>query len=165
MVNFRYVSLLLLILVNPVFAHGTGTSFEEQIGNYLVDVGYTPRNVVSNETMRFDFSLIDTREDGPIVSFSDVWVRIEKDGTTFFAGGVHKPVFGPTGVTYIFPEAGVYTVNFRFQNDGEKIVESTFPIEVLPDPTAKDNSLPIFVFGLILGLFVGVSGMFILKRK
>lgn len=149
-------------------AHGTGVSYEENKDGYKIDIGHD-EFIAAEESTRFDFAVFPediSSVEGEI--FTDVWVTFTKEKKLFFAGGVHKPVFGSTGFTYVFPEEGSYIVSARFQKEGQTVVETEFPLEVIVPLEAEKEQLPfvassIFgVGGLLLGLAIG---LFIPRKK
>lgn len=148
-------------------AHGSSFSYEETKEGYLIDIGYD-EFIAADESVRFDFMVYPedlTTIEGEV--FTDVWVTITQDNKIFFAGGIEKPVFGATGFTYIFPEEGEYTLSARFQNDGESLVQTEFPLTIIP-PLEQENELPVWVFPLITGvagLVVGMGAGLLLPRK
>lgn len=170
---FKAIVAILLIVGSTaplvLYAHGTGASIEQVIDNYLIDIGYSPESVAAGAQVRFDFNVLNQETNAP-EAFTDIWLRIEKEGATLFAGGIHKPVFGQTGITYIFPDRGTYTINVRFQNEGDKIVETSFPLEVLGTTDREDegggkNPLGVFFIGIVLGVLIGGTLTFMIKRK
>jgi hypothetical protein len=143
-------------------AHGTGVSYEESKDGYKIDIGHD-EFIAARESTRFDFALFP--EDISAVEgevFTDVWVTFTKEKKLYFAGGVHKPVFGSTGFTYVFPEEGSYIISARFQKEGQTVVETEFPLE------AETEQLPIIANGIFAagGLLLGVAmGLFIPRKK
>ena len=93
---------------------------------------------------------------------------LPKTKKIFFAGGVSKPVFGATGFTYVFPEQGSYELTARFQKDGETVVATEFPLEILPplevEDTGMDPKILYALFGLA-GLILGVAVSLFIPRK
>lgn len=159
---------LFVSMSGHVSAHGTGVSYEENKNGYLIDIGHD-EFIAADESTRFDFTIYpDDLESIEGEVFTDVWVTFTKDKQLFFAGGIHKPMFGATGFTYVFPEEGTYTVSTRFQKDGETVVETQFPLEVIPPLETESGGLPPFapyalfaIGGLLLG---GAIGLFIPKN-
>lgn len=152
---------------NVVYSHSSGVSYEEIKDGYKIDVGHA-EFIYDQEPERFDFSIFPesvTSTEGEL--FSDVWVTFMKDKKLFFAGGIHKPVFGSTGLTYVFPEPGTYTMSVRFQKDAETVVKTEFPIEVVPLSEPKEtNNVFMYLLFLAAGLCVGVSiGLFIPRKS
>ena len=151
-----------------VAAHGSSFSHEETKEGYKIDIGYD-EFIAENESVRFDFAIypenIETVE-GEV--FDDVWVTFTKDKKIFFAGGVSKPVFGATGFTYVFPEQGSYELTARFQKDGETVVATEFPLQILPplevEDTGMDPKILYALFGLA-GLILGVAVSLFIPRK
>lgn len=168
-VCFTTIFLLpLLLLYSLTFAHGTGVSFEENKDGYKIDIGHD-EFIAAKESTRFDFALFPediTNIEGEV--FSDVWVTFTQNNKIFFAGGVAKPEFGVTGFTYVFPEAGVYTVSARFQKNGETIVKTEFPLTVIEPLEEDTDTIPPYVVSLVVGvssLIVGLCIGFIIGRK
>jgi hypothetical protein len=151
-----------------VTAHGTGVSYEENKDGYKIDIGHD-EFIAAGESTRFDFAIFPediSSIEGEI--FTDVWVTFTKEKKLFFAGGVHKPVFGSTGFTYVFPEEGSYIVSARFQNNGQTVVETEFPLEVIPPLEAETTQLPLVTNGIFAagGLLLGIAiGLFIPRKK
>lgn len=151
-----------------VFAHGNSFSHEEMKDGYKIDIGYD-EFIAADESVRFDFMIypenIEAAE-GEI--FTDVWVTLTQDKKAYFAGGIDKPVFGATGFTYAFPKDGTYMLSARFQKDGETVVATEFPIEVIPPLTSEQKLPPYVLNGLfaLAGALIGVSaGLFIPRNK
>ena len=171
----KYLSLLFSILLisivafsvgSMVYAHGEGASFEVQSDGYLVDIGYDPETVEALSSVRYTFDLFssETNEDA---GFTDLWVRINQERKTLFASGVNRPEFGVTGMVYTFPESGTYEVSVRFQRDGEKLTEVTFPVEVIENADGTpDTQFPLVPVGsALLGLVVGVGATLVVTGK
>lgn len=166
---YSFVFLFLFIIsFSFTFAHGDGFSYEEVKDGYKIDIGHKEL-IAAQESTRFDFDI--TLENSDAVNselFTDVWVTFIKDKKVYFAGGVHKPTFGATGFTYVFPEAGTYTVSARYQKEGETIVKTEFPITVGESSEANKNPNPFLLYGLIgCGLLLlGVAvGLFIPRKN
>ena len=162
------IFLTIFIVAAPfVLAHGVGSSIEKTVGDYLVDVGYSPDEVKEGEAVQFDFSLWNNALDQE-EPFTDIWVRISQSNKTVFAGGIVKPGFGPTGITYVFPERGEYEIMLRFQNNESSLVETSFPItaEVGGETTGGNTffSTNLFVT-LLVGIVLGWLIALIITRK
>ena len=113
----------------PVFSHGTGESIEKTVDSYLVDIGYSPELLITGTQSRLDFLLFDI-ETGQEILFSDLWLRIEKNDRLFFAGGIARPEFGSTGVSFTFFEPGDYSIFVRYEDENESLVETTVSLPV-----------------------------------
>jgi hypothetical protein len=162
------VLLSIAFLCSPasIWAHGNSFSHEETKDGYKIDIGYD-EFIAANESVRFDFAAypedIDAVE-GEI--FTDVWVTLTQDKKAYFAGGIDKPVFGATGFTYAFPKEGSYILSARFQKDGETVVATEFPIEVLP-PLDQKSEFPLLLLAALCafaGLLVGGAAVFFISR-
>lgn len=150
-------------------AHGTGVSYEENKDGYLIDIGHD-EFIAADESTRFDFNIFPddiSSIEGEV--FTDVWVTFTKDKKLFFAGGIHKPVFGTTGFSFVFPEEGTYIISARFQNAGETVVQTEFPMEIIPSLEKNEpESFPLVTSAIFAvgGLLFGTAiGLFIPRRK
>jgi hypothetical protein len=150
-----------------VSAHGTGVSFEETKEGYKIDIGHD-EFIAALESTRFDFALYledISRVEGDV--FTDAWVTITKDKKLYFGGAVDKPVFGATGFTFVFPEEGVYTIATRFQKDGETVIKTEFPLEIIPplDATKEINPLVLYALLSFGSLCIGLCIGFLIPKK
>ena len=164
------VLILHLCVVALAHAHLIGASYEEEKAGYLIDVGYNPEFPRAGERVRFDYILYQKMDEGGWnrVEFTDVWVNISKENRVFFAGGIHYPRFGAPGATYVLPEDGEYMISVRYQDEGERIIDTTFPFTIYPanDGDVSDDldvetvtflrSVGSVLF--LLGVFAGVQG-------
>lgn len=163
---FFCAGIFLLIFPIVLYAHGTGASLEKQIGAYTVDVGYSPPLIEVDDPVRFDFNLIKS-DDRADVAFTDIWVRIEERNSVVFAGGIHKARLGETGMSYVFPGEGEYTLFVRFQNEGDSLAETSFPLIVEKGVGFGEEGFslsPQLFIGVIGGLIIGLLPS-LLKRK
>ncbi|PCI30219.1 hypothetical protein COB52_01775 [Candidatus Kaiserbacteria bacterium] len=135
---------VLLLSIMTAYAHGTGSSFEQQDGDALIDIGYNTETFTEDSSVVFNFTMLD--EDASPITFTDVWVRIVRDKSTVFATGVYNAKFGGATMTYRFPEAGQYTLSARFQNNGDSVAEATFPLEV-EKGIADENHNSVILYG------------------
>ncbi len=168
----RYLAVLIfgVIFVTgaiSVYAHGTGVSFEEVKEGYKIDIGHD-EFIAALESTRFDFALYPedvSKVEGEV--FTDAWVTITKDKKLFFGGAVDKPVFGATGFTFVFPEEGVYTIATRFQKDGETVIKSEFPLEIIAplDVEKEVNPIPLYALFSFGSLCIGLCIGFLVPKK
>ena len=165
----RYLLLIIILLaaIAPVaHGHGFGQSFEKVMDNYIIDVGIDALDLVAGEPVRFDFILWN-KDRTEAIEFTDAWVRIAPaDRGIVFAGNLHQPEFGSTGMTYVFPKSGDYELTVRFQQNGEPIVEANFPLKV---GAGASESSGVFsrqlIMGLFLGFIAGAGVVWFLRRK
>ena len=155
---------IVLLVPKYVLAHATGESLEKTVGEYVVDIGYNPTIIEVGSPIVLDFNLL-LSETGENVLFTDIWARIVKQNKTVFASGIHKPTFGGTTMVYTFPEAGEYELMLRFQEEGNKIVEASFPLTVESMPGAGPNPFPWVLLGVLAGAVAGFLLGFGIKNK
>jgi len=143
-------------------AHGTGASIEKVVGNYLIDLGYDPEILESDNSIIFDFDLA-INETGERADFTSIWIRIVREKQTLFASGIHRPSFGNTTMLYTFPQSGEYELITRFQSEGDTIAETSFPLKVESGSRASGSGLVSrFLVWIILSMAVGAISGFIL---
>lgn len=163
--KFIAVSILLTYLLSAgvVLAHGgADQSFEVQVDEYLIDIGYLPAEFQVGESALFDFNLShqDSKED---VDFTDIWVRIVLGEQTVFATGIHKANIGQTVTTLTFPQSGDYELHVRYQHDGKKVAEAIIPFSVKGEEKQAQDIAGAFTSGLI-GFVIGIASILILLR-
>ena len=146
-------------------AHSTGQSFEKTVNGYVIDVGFDAVDLVAGEPVRFD-AVLWSQDRSEMPDFTDVWVRlVPVESGIVFAGNIHRPVFGSTGMTYVFPKGGDYELTVRFQTDGEQIAEASFPLSVGDDASNTSGSRQDALMGIFIGIFIGSITVWFLKRK
>ena len=97
-----------------------------------------------------------------------MWVIVKQDKRLLFAGDVHKSVFGQTGFTYLFPDAGVYTISARFQKDSETVVQLEFPLEVVTSSETKkatSGRVVNILFAVMGMIFGGIIALLLARKK
>lgn len=166
--KIRSAFLLLLLLATffaiqskSIFAHGDGGELRQEKDGYVIDVGYNPKETVSENTNNYDFQLSKNEED---VEFSDIWVRITSGNNTVFATGIKNQDLGGATLLYQYPKAGDYVLHVRFQKDEESIVEGEFPVKVLQENTSKiqtQSKSPLSTSQIILGIVLFLGGSLI----
>lgn len=168
----RFLLSLLLLASIPLVteAHTSGIFYQAETDGYVVDVGYSSDAPQEGESVIFDYQLRKAGTDavdGSDVPFTDVWVRIisADKNVTVFAGGIHNAEFGGPRMIYVFPEPGTYTISVRYENEADKIAESSFPLTVVPsrsrsiapglgDATPYMYGAGGLVLGAVLALFL-----------
>lgn len=146
-----------------VFAHEGGFAYEAQIGDYFVDIGYTP-DLTAGEPVRFDFAIAKEKDGQPIV-FNNAWVRITGE-KLLFAGPISYGEFGRPGFTYVFPEEGSYEISVRFESGKGELAEAKFSIDILKADAGLDTRLFIEI-GLVIFLLAVLppATIYVVKRK
>lgn len=140
-------------------AHVTGPSYEVREDGYLIDVGYEDARV--GQSVRLDFSLFnEASSTTDEADYSDVWVNISEGPKVLFAGDIHRPPFGKTGMTFVPAVAGDYTVSVRFQKGVDSVVASKFSLPVagvlssFPTKVIWGALLPVFFLGAAIIIFL-----------
>jgi hypothetical protein len=148
----RALIALSLLLPLSVDAHAVGVSHEAYVDGIHIDIAYSSAAPTAGESVIFDFNLPLEEEDE---RYTDVWVRVDgEDGSVKLATAVYNAEFGGPRLSYVFSEAGTYTLSARYENEGEVLVKTEWPITVVP---ARENPLASFAWYIYLlgGVLVG----------
>lgn len=164
----KYIGLIFITIfaiAHIAYGHGFGQSLEKVVGDHIVDVGFDAVDLVAGEPIRLDIILWNKdRTETP--TFTDAWVRIAPiDRGIVFAGNLHQPEFGSTGMTYVFPKAGDYELTIRFQNKDDVITEASFPLKVGEGTSSTSGGWRSWLSGGFLGLIIGGGFVWLLRRK
>ena len=136
----KYIFFLVVILcvagTQYTQAHGLGTTLGKTVGDYIVDVDYDAiAGIYAGDPVQFTFQLFN-KDRSQQLDFNDVRVSITpvKQGETLslpvFDGGIVGSTFPPSGMTFVFPNAGSYTLNLRYEKGEKAIAEASFPLDV-----------------------------------
>jgi hypothetical protein len=173
----KYTAFLILIaciVFPPLTAYAHGINFLRQaVGSYTVDVGYnvivvTPRSPVVFDFLLWEGNELESEDEGQAVPVTNVWFRVEDEqGRAQFNANIGQPVFGRLALLYAFPVAGDYTLQVRYEREGNVLTEASFPLTVESDggTPGTGNSSDFFVggvFGLLAG---GALAYFALRRR
>lgn len=141
-------------------AHGTGISYEEDVGEYRVDIGYDPEVFTAGERILLDISLFTQGTTDERAAYDSVWVRVTEGRQTYLATGVHHAQTGPSTVLLVLPESvgEQVEVHARFERSGETLADVSFPISVNP-PRGSLEVLPwlLLLLGMIAGCGIGYA--------
>jgi hypothetical protein len=157
---------LLALSPAPLSAHGINF-LKEAVNGYLVDVGYNVIIITPGSPVVFDFLLWD-EEETQTKEVSNVWARIEdRNGRSHLNVNVGQPVFGRLALLYAFPSAGAYTLEVRYERDGEVLAEASFPltVEASGGSAGTGDSSDFFVGGIFGLLAGGALAYFVLRRR
>lgn len=131
---------VVIALMAPFFslAHGVGESFERQVGEYLIDVGYNTFTITEEELVRFDFKLLNAASNVD-VPFDTVTVRIRDEDRIVYAFDLARATQGPTDASITMPYAGVFTMSLDYRGNEMMFASTTFEFNVgrteeKPDP-------------------------------
>lgn len=165
---FITIITFLLLATQAVYGHGLGQSFEKEVGDHVIDVGYdAPDKVYAGEAIRFDFNLWQKNRTD-VADFDHVWVRIapEEEGI-LFVGFLYRPEFLLTGMSYAFADAGQYELTVRFlDKDDKNLAEGSFPLDVVTEEALPSSLMSAGTLaGFLFGAFVGAGIVFLATRK
>ena len=166
MSEMKYTKIFLIFFLfmftfSFVGAHGEGQTFIIDIDGYQIDIDLDTQSPKSNQTIRFNFDIIDLEDKNLSTDFDYVWVRIQSGQKVVFAGGIGRPLFGPVGLTIVLPQSGAYILSVRFQNEGEKVVEGDVSFDIGASESVESDSFLGFLFttqfflGGLIGLILG----------
>ena len=181
-INAKFMNILRIIIFLTLaisiagfaYAHGLGGGQDKVVGNYLIDLSYSPEEPVAGQNIQFGLSLLDN-ETKEIADFENAWVRISKGNEVLFASTLERTTSNVASFLYTFTESGVYETTVRFQKFNEEIpeirlaeiiVETDFNIVVGGDVAArKSRASKDLIIGFIIGAILGIIISLILRRK
>ncbi len=141
---------LVLLTASPAAeAHLVGKSFEKQVGEYLVDVGYDMFELQPNQKTIFNFALVQNagKPNWEYAPFNKIFVSFRQSDREIFGKTITLSEPIPAYAPFTFPSAGDYTLAVRFQKDDRLLAETTFPV-----PVGSGFSVEMLGFQLLLAL-------------
>lgn len=157
------ISILTLLFFIPLLASAHSVGFanltEETEEGRVVDFGYEEATMIEGVPTRMSFELYDEAGTTTMSSFTEVWIVIKGEAGTIYSGGLDRPEFGETGITFTYPEAGAYTVSARFQENNAILANATFELSVAESQRNSEGSkatpMVIGAIALVIGFFLG----------
>jgi hypothetical protein len=116
------------------------TMEERDVGGIRVLMGYFADGAYAVEPLLLMLGLEDIASREP-VTFAEVAVQIASDGGRPVLDEVFTPENSVAYVDYDFPKAGEYDIKVAFKRGGEKTIEATFSLIVIPNPFAGERTL------------------------
>lgn len=150
-------------------AHGLGASFEQDVGDVHVDIGYDPAIVAGGDRLVLDLGIY-TKETKAPIDFDYVWMRYELNGRLIFATGVAHASLGPTTLLYVLPEdaEGTLEISARFYDGETEQADVSFEIPIARGADAPYPWYLVAGSGGALGVCVVLIGSalyFLHKRR
>ena len=151
--------IFVLICFNSVYAH-LDAGQDKAANGYLIDLGYTPAELISMEKASFALNLVNDTTKDPI-GIDKVWIRISGSKDTVFAGNFY-PEFESVAFTFTFPYPDTYEMSTKFFVGDALAAEANFNILVNGGKTSKWN-ISLLLGILLISMFA--FARFILKKK
>lgn len=149
------------VAMPTTYAHEVGQTYEEVKDGLLIDVGYSPEELLTDMPTRFDFSLFPAGDTpAAAAEFTAVWVRITQADAIHFSGMVHRLPSRPAAFLTQLSSAGEYEVEVRYLGETETVVATTFTVAVRDAAFPTDSEQSAFP-GLLYGL-AGCGGLLFL---
>jgi plastocyanin len=153
-IRFKACAAALLFLLGTSFAsaHGAGGTIEIEQDGYLIDIGYSEVEIFTGVLTQLSFLLFEAGggSDKIEVPFTDIWVRLERDGEIVFASLLGRPEFGDTGMSFNFTESGDHDLFVRYKNADSTIIERTVRLSVSEGVVAAEASPAGFSGAIVL---------------
>lgn len=168
---FRNTTFLLafLILITPIVTNGHGIGFTSLTTTteegYIIDLGYEEDTLREDTQTRLSFELYDNEATTTLSSFTEVWMVVKGPEGTVFSGGIDRPEFGETSISFTFPKAGEYEIQLRYQEDSRILARGNFDISVPVREDQQVNTTAYLASGGIMGLVLGVLSVLFFKRR
>lgn len=162
----KIAPLFVLALLMPFAtdAHGMGASFERDVGEYRIDVGYDPAQVRAGDRILFDFGTL-WKNGELFTDFDHVWVRIEFEGKTVLATGVKRAAFGPTSLLYVIPAdyEGEIILDVRYEGPDGTLADTEFTLLVTAAPFSLRDIVP--AIALLVGIVPGGFAVYVFMKR
>ena len=175
-----FVSFILLCVIgiNGAYAHGSGVTLDQVVGDYVVSLDYNATTgIYAGSLTQFAFELF-SKDRSQKIDFTDIWVHLasvdeSRFNPTVFSGGITGSALTRSGMAFTFPASGSYTLSLRYEKGDEVLAEVAFPLDVLPgEDTTKQGGFfqftdDVFKGGLavIILWFVVWLGRKMLQKK
>jgi len=151
---FTSIFITLILIFNIVQAHDSGTSFEKEVKDFLLEIGAEQKTIKAGEQTDFDFALF---KNGVTYAFEDVFVEFIKGEKIIFSSRLANPKIGRATMKIIFPEGGTYNMKVLFLDNEKKIVGTVYEFEV----AARDNKEMASEINFIQNAISGIAGLII----
>jgi len=151
---------IVALLAAPVAsAHLYQPSYEQQVGPYLIDIGYSIVPVVGTP-VRFDLDLYtNTGADVNYSPFHDIVVTITDGQKTLLSQTIQNDTQNVPTFNYTFPAVGTYTINAVYERTNDTPIPVEFTL------TAGTGSVPILPTIIVLCVAAFLVGLFFLRRR
>lgn len=126
-------------------AHSNAQSFEKQLENYFIDIGYSQSFVVNEKTV-LDISLYDQQGDMP--QYSSVLISVESGSSIQYRSKIDKPDLGKPFMSLVLKSEGNWSLRTTFLKDEAVIAEAVFPVFIQQNASQSRNLY--FVYGVLL---------------
>ena len=122
------LSILFFLLVPTlVFSHGLGNEVRKNVDGFFFEFGTDNTIPKAGEKVSLSFSFHNSTEQ-PLET--DFWLRISKGDKIFFStSDLRFKKSGPVFISYVFPEAGNYTLDISTKLEGKE-VKTFFSVDV-----------------------------------
>lgn len=132
MFSFRLFYAVVFIVLSPVLAsaHGDRPSFEMEVGEYLIDIGYNRVGIRPDEEVIFDFDLYTNSGSIAFASFEEIQVRFLKDDEPVLDETLANSSANIPSLKYTFDEAGDYAMEVSYVQEDGNTVDASFAVPV-----------------------------------
>lgn len=160
---FTFLSLSVL----PVFGHGLGLSFRNEVGDKLIEFEYESFDSIDKEATPFVFRLFQKEAMEP-VEFTSLLVRfvgVKHQETALVARLSQDDFLSGTARLTAKLSAGDYKVELDFKNGQDSLVQTSFDHTVTSGTSWWQEFLPGFLIGLVPGLLLTGGVLAYVKGK
>jgi len=144
------------------FAHTGGLSFERQIKDVLIDIGFGTDIPTVGSAPTYSFDLFNTADPNAYAfePFSKVHVRVFKDRQELLSRTLENNGLNVPFLSFQYKEAGDYSMAVKFERKGKDSVDASFGYRVMPAPTPSLNvssDMTKVILGVIAALILFLS--------
>lgn len=161
-----------LLFVPVSYAHTDGLSFEREVGDVLIDIGFGKDMPVEGATLTYSFDLFNIANPDAYTfePFSKVHVRIFKGRTELLNRTIENNGIDVPFLSYNYKETGDYSMAVVYERTGKESIDATFGYRV-SDASAVSNK-PHWKVGQTAGIIGSIvillaigGGTYALSRR
>lgn len=141
-----------LLWIPATYAHTDGLSFEREVGNVLIDIGFGKDMPVVGSTLTYSFDLFDVADSNAYAfePFSKVHVRIFNGRTELLNRTLDNDGVDVPFLSFNYKEAGDYSMSVVYERKGKEPIDATFGYRVTePAPATVSHGKVGQVTGIL----------------
>jgi hypothetical protein len=152
----------LCVLPSRTSAHSIGQTLEQEVGEYLVDIGYDTAEIMQDQEVLFNAALIQGAgtTHWQYAPYDEVWIQIGPSNSEPLRAIIPVKSPSPVNLRYTFAQAKTHQLSVRFLQDGKTLADASFTLPVGEASGGVDantmKGVYLILFGVLLLFVIGV---------
>ena len=149
----------IVLYAPPSSGHGVGQTMEQEVGDYLVDIGVDTVEILEEQDAVFDMALVEHAGtlQWEYAPYDTVWVMMSQEGKEPLRTILSVKNPAPILLTHRFDDPGDVRLAVRFLQDGEeKLADASFTLNVHSKDESGGKGIALALFALFLMGVIGV---------